>query len=223
MPYRTVPCGTSETYHVFNRSVAGQTIFEHAKDYQRMYDLLNFYRFSGVKDSFSHFNRLSTEAKVLYLSNVKAMHSTLVSISAFALMPTHFHMVVRQEQDSGISMFLARVQNGYAKYFNIKRKRFGAMFQSMYKAVRIESEEQYMHTIRYIHLNPMTVGMLVQAQELEQYPWISYMDYVGNRADSMVDTSFIWEQFHSIESFRAFTLDQIDYQRTLAFVLRMDE
>lgn len=223
MPYRTVPCVTSETYHVFNRSIAGQTIFLKSKDYQRMYDLLNFYRFSSLNDSFSHYNRLPTDVKEIYLSKVKASNAPLVSISAFSLMPTHFHLAIRQEQSGGISTFMSRVQNGYAKYFNIKRKRFGALFQAMYKAVRFESEEQCLHTIRYIHINQMTAGIITRSTELEHYLWTSFTDYMGNRKDSVIDTSFIWGQFKTIESFSKFTLDQVDYQRTLAFVSRMDE
>ena len=138
-------------------------------------------------------------------------------------MPTHFHLALRQEQAGGISTFMARVQNGYAKYFNIKRKRFGAMFQAMYKAVRLESEEQYLHTIRYIHINHMTAGIITKSTELEHYLWTSFVDYMGNRKDSMIDTSFIWGQFRSVESFSKFTFDQVDYQRTLAFVSKMDE
>ena len=81
MPYRDIPCVTSETYHVFNRSVAGQTIYITVNDYQRMYDLFNFYRFGELKNSFSYYNRLSIEDKEVYLANVVASNRPLVSIS----------------------------------------------------------------------------------------------------------------------------------------------
>ena len=222
MPYRYMPCVTKETYHVFNRSVAGQAIFTTTKDYQRMHDLFDFYRFGSLKDSFSHFNRLPIEAKQDYITQLRESYVPQVSISAFAIMPTHIHLAIRQENEQGISTFMSRVQNGYAKYFNIRVKRFGAVFQAMFKAVRFESDEQYIHTIRYIHLNPLTAGIITTSHDLENYPSTSLPDYLGHRREGMVDTIFIRGQFKTTEAFRKFTSDQAAYQRSLAFVSRMD-
>lgn len=223
MPYRHNPCVTHEVYHVFNRSVAGQTIFSTAKDYQRMYDLCDFYRFASLTNSFSHYNRLHGEAKQTYISQVRESHAPLVTISAFAIMPTHIHLAVRQEQEEGIRMFMSRIQNGYAKYFNIRTKRFGSLFQAMFKAVRFESEDQYIHTIRYIHLNPLTAGIVSTLSDLQRYPWTSLADYMEYRKEGILDTSFVRDHFKTTASFRKFTADQAAYQRSLAFVSCMDE
>ena len=222
MPYRYTPCVTSETYHVFNRSIAGQIIFKTTHDYQRMYNLLEYYRFQSLTNSFSHYNRLPTKAKEMYMSQIKTtkpLHGTLL---AFAIMPTHIHLVMRQEQEGGISTFMSCIQNGYAKYFNICHKRSGAMFQSMYKKVLLESEEQYLHTIRYVHLNPMTSNIVSSEKELSEYPWTSLPDYLNNNSTSFINTSWISHTFKSLDSFRRFTFDQAEYQRSLKLMKQFD-
>lgn len=130
-------------------------------------------------------------------------------------MPNHFHLLLKQNKDFGISRFTAQLQNGYAKYFNIKTKRFGAVFQSMYKAVRIEYNEHFIHVARYIHLNPLTAGIVESSSELATYPYNSYGNYLHDKTDSILDKTTILSMFKDMKSFQSHTLDQAEYQRLL--------
>lgn len=130
-------------------------------------------------------------------------------------MPNHFHLLLKQNKDFGISRFTAQLQNGYAKYFNIKTKRFGAVFQSMYKAVRIEYNEHLIHVARYIHLNPLTAGIVESSSELATYPYNSYGNYLHDKTDSILDKTTILSMFKDMKSFQSHTLDQAEYQRLL--------
>lgn len=69
-------------------------------------------------------------------------------------MPNHFHLLIKQTEQNGISEFVGKFSNSYTKYYNTKHNRVGALLQGQLKAVLIESGEQLIHVSRYIHLNP---------------------------------------------------------------------
>jgi len=215
MPYRYIPCDNFEIYHVFNRSVAHQTIFLQKYDYQRFIDLLDYYRYEKPNIRFSEYNRLSIEAKQECKQRLQTNHAEITKILSFCCMPNHFHLLLRQQSNNGIAIFLSKIQNGYAKYFNLKTKRFGALFQSMFKAIRIETDEQLLHVARYIHLNPLTARVVLTRQELERYPWDSFMSYLEVKNTDLLDKTILMAYYRSIDHLRTHTFDQADYQRLL--------
>lgn len=214
MPYRKTPLVTNEIYHIFNRSIAGQPIFLNNRNYQRALDTVNFYRFEKPNLRFSHYNRLPDQQKNDFLENLK-LHVKRIKIFAYSLMPNHVHFVIKQLTENGIASFMSNFQESYAKYFNIRGERTGALFQSMFKAVRIETQEQFIHVVRYVHLNPLTAYVLKEFSELETYPWCSFAEYIGTQNHGIVDKEEILQHFASVSKLRKFTLDQIDYQRGL--------
>ncbi|MBI4990703.1 transposase [Candidatus Gottesmanbacteria bacterium] len=215
MPYRRYPIVLGEIYHVFNRSIARQPIFLNQRDCQRALDVLYFYSFEKPGLRFSHYNRLSQEEKSKFLDNLKITKNKQIQLLAFCLMPNHIHLLVKGLQQRGIAIFMANFQHSYAKYFNTKNKRTGSVFQSMFKAVRIETDEQLLHVVRYIHINPLTSYVVKDTSNLEDYLWSSYPDYVGRRQLNFVDPKLVLESFASTDSFKQFTLNQVDYQRKL--------
>ncbi|MBI2021972.1 transposase [Candidatus Daviesbacteria bacterium] len=215
MPYRRIPLITGEIYHVLNRSIARQPIFLTEKDYHRALDILEFYSYERPILRFSHYNRLQAKQKSEFLINLKNKGKRQVDILAFCLMPNHFHLLMKEIQLGGISTFMRNFQNSYAKYFNLKSERTGAVFQSMFKAVRIETDEQLVHVCRYIHLNPLTSFILKDSKELESYFWSSYPFYLEKARNRTVTTGLILSLFSSLQQFTDFHLNQIDYQRRL--------
>ena len=220
MPRRQIPLVTGEIYHVFNRSVARQPILTTQRNCQRILDLINFYRFPNTNVRYSHFARLSTELKQQFLDDLTKQNQQ-VEIVCFTLMPNHYHFLIRQKSENGISNFIRHLQNGYAKYFNLKNERSGAVFQAMFKAVRIENEEQFIHIARYIHLNPLTSYVLNNIEQLNSYPWNSYMDYLQENTHSFIDPTFLTNLFGSKTKLQEFTENQIDYQRSLAQIFHL--
>lgn len=213
MAYRKTPIVKNEVYHIFNRSIAREPIFLSVKDYQRALEVLQFYRFNNPPLRYSFYNRLPNEQKEQFLKNLRDMVQ-MVEILAFCLMPNHFHFLLKGVIEDGVKRFLANFQNSYAKYFNTKTGRTGSLFQQNYRAVRIEDDEQLLHVGRYIHLNPLTAYFLKKPEELENYLWSSYTYYL-NGDNSFLNIKSPLGYFKSKEDFKTFTLDNLDYQRTL--------
>lgn len=216
MSSRRIPLVTGEIYHIFNRSIAKEPIFYKSADYQRFLEIIDFYRFNNPGLRFSFYNRLPLAQKNDFLTSLYHSDDKLLKNFSFCLMPNHFHFLAKQIQEDGIKKFVSQIENSYAKYFDTKYQRTGGLFQAMFKAVRIETDEQLMHVIRYIHLNPLTGFLLKTVGENERYPWSSYTDYLGQRNLSFVDKELFKSYFKTMEKLKSFTNDQANYQQVLS-------
>lgn len=215
MPYRRTPFVPDEIYHVFNRSIARQTIFRRQEDYKRIIDVINYYRFDKLPLRFSHYKRLPIEQKELFTEKYMLKGNTALKILAYCIMPNHFHFLIKPTTKNGVSDFMRNIQNSYSKFFNLKYERTGSLFQSMFKAVRIETDEQLLHVSRYIHLNPAT-SYIVSRDMLGDYPWSSLRDYIlGENHNMFVDGLEVLGHFKSRDKYREFVFDNLNYQREL--------
>lgn len=177
-------------------------------------ETLSYYRFVNPPVRLSYFLSSSSERRQEIVSSLEDA-PRLVDIVTFTLMPNHFHLLVKQLVENGISRFLAQLQNSYTRYFTTKYDRGGHVFQGQFKAVRIEDEEQLVHVNRYIHLNPYTSFVVKSLDELEEYPYSSLPEYLENRNDGICSKEIILSRFPSIRSYKKFIFDQADYQREL--------
>lgn len=214
MPFRKTPFINGEIYHVVSRSVAQTPIFKTRRDHSRLLEVVDFYKYFRPSLRFSFYNRLPNKEKEEFLNSLKEKGTRLVEILAFCLMPNHLHFLVKQLEDRGAPIFMKNLQDSYARYFNTKFKRNGSLFQSMFKAVRIETDEQLLHVSRYIHLNPVS-SYLIKIEDLENYPWCSFGDYLGRRSLEFVNPGFILNFFKTPDEYHQFVFDQADYQRKL--------
>ncbi len=216
MPYRKVVLAPEQIYHVFNRGVAALPIFLDFKNHLRFLNLVDYYRFSNTPFSFSQLMSLPKEEKEKILVGLSKENAIHVEILTYCLMPNHFHFLLKQVTDKGVSVFMTNLQNSYVKYFNIKNERAGPLFQSMFKAVMIETDEQLLHVSRYIHLNPST-AYIVEPENLEDYKWSSLNSYLikNFNANYFVNSKIVLNFFKKREDYKKFVLDQASYQREL--------
>jgi len=200
---------------VFNKSIARQPIFKNVRDYDRMIRTIDFYRYPKPRLRFSFFNRLPFPQKEDFLQELKRTKTPMVEIISYCLMPNHFHFLLHPVADFGVSHFIRNIQHSYSKYFNTKNNRSGSLFQGMFKAVLIETDEQLIHVSRYIHLNPVS-SYMIEVDELKNYPWSSFKNYVSEFNEySFLSKEYLMEQFKSADSYKQFVFDQADYQRRL--------
>lgn len=201
-----------EIYHVFNLGVEKRPIFTDKKEYRRALLTLDFYRHEGVSAGLAQVLKLGSEKRTFFFSQLEKQEK-MVDILGFCLMPNHFHLLLKQLSDGGIPKFIGNFSNSYTRFFNTKNKRIGPLFQGIFKAVRIEDEEQLIHILRYIHLNPV-VSFVIKENDLEDFPYSSLAEYLGRR-DGFCNKELILSHFSSIEEFRSFTYDQIEYGKRL--------
>ena len=211
--FRKVPLITNEIYHVFNRGIDGRITFSNQKEFIRAYQVMKYYRFSSPPVNFSKFINAGANAVEKY--NEVSWGEKLASIMCYCLMPNHFHFLLRQETDGGISKFLSQFLNSYTRYFNTKNERVGPLFLNDFKNVLVESEEQLLHLSRYIHLNPYSSKLVENLSDLYKYEWSSLTEYVGGSEDYICDKEMIMSYFKTKESYKKFVSDRADYQREL--------
>ncbi len=195
-------------YHVFTKSIEGYKVFRKKTEYSRFLETMKFYRYMSPPARFSVYLRLKDRERFFqnYLSNC----DLLVDILAYCLMPTHIHFLLVPLHEGGISEYMKRILDSYSKYFNLKNDRKGPLWQSRFKHVLIETEEQLMHTTRYIHLNPATDHLV---EKPEDWNYSSYREFIGIEDDRICS----FEKYMEIETgqYKKFVEEQIDYQRAL--------
>lgn len=213
MPRRIIPLVNGEYYHIFNRGVAHLPTYSRKKDYQRFLTCLDYYRNNNLPCKLSRFLQFPIEMQNDIQSTFEKEQNHCIELISFSLMPNHFHLLLRQKTDNGISTYITRLINSYTRYFNTKYRRVGPVFQGVFKAVRIETNEQLIHVSRYIHLNPL-VSMIVTEKDLLHYSWSSLYTFLYNDLP-FVNPQPILEYFSSVQDYFQFVLDQAEYGKEL--------
>ncbi|MDA2936063.1 transposase [Patescibacteria group bacterium AH-259-L05] len=193
-------------YHVYNRGVEKRDIFLSEKNYVRF--IHDLYEFNSVDPA----QKFTAKIGVPISDNFENKEiNRLVNIVCFCLMPNHFHLILEQLNDGGITQFMQKLGIGYVYYFNLKYERVGPLFQGRYKAIHIDNENYLLHLSRYIHLNPVELVESKWKEQgitnwenvnefLEQYRWSSYLDYIGKKNfPSVIHNDIIRYYFGSLE------------------------
>jgi len=214
---------TGEIYHIFSKSIAKFKIFNKDSDFIRMRELFRYYQVEKPPIRFSYFSRLkqteesekdkSTDHIANDSEKKKEERDEIVVIIGYCIMVTHFHLILKQLTEKGISIYMNKVLNSYTRYFNTKYKRKGPLWETRFKRVWVRTDEQLLHLTRYIHLNPATAYLV---EKPEDWPASSYKEYLreenkDNKICSYKDVLDI-----SPSHYKRFVEDTKDYQRQLA-------
>ena len=192
-------------YHLYNRGVEKKNIFLDDRDYKVfLYFLKQYLSPPAPMGNFL----ATTGVTPVRPRPIKTLHD-LVDLLAYCLMPNHFHLLVRQKTRDGITKLMNRIGTNYVMYFNKRYERVGHLFQGVYKAVLVKSDEQLLHLSRYIHLNPLKLGTRNFEKSID-YPYSSYEDYLGKRETKWIKTEEILSYFKTRR--RTGPVDYLSYQ-----------
>ena len=182
-----------ELYHIYNRGVEKRKIFLDDQDYFRAVHAL--YVFND-EESHVHLTRsINVRGRTSTILEIhrhiqKKKREKLVEIVAFCLMPNHYHFLLKQVREGGISKFMQKFGTGYTMYFNERYDRSGVLFQGKFKSVFVGKEKYFSNLLNYIHLNPVDLVEQNWKEDgikdwpkvrkfLKDYRWSSYKDYIG--------------------------------------------
>lgn len=216
---RKDPFVTGEYYHIYNRGVDKRVIFKSSRDYERFIMLL--YVSNTQTESFRLDNLINQQHKTFDEIFILDKGEPLVSVGAWCLMSNHFHLLVRQEVDGGITKFMKKLGTAYAMFFNIKYQRTGALFGGLFKSKLIGIDDNYMrHLFGYIHINPLEIKFPEWKEQierpsvemkkfLESYRYSSYADYldVGRVEKNIIKIENFPEYFEDSSSLEDFVED----------------
>ena len=116
----------------------------------------------------------------------------LVDVGAYCLMPNHFHLLLKQIADNGISTFMQKVGTSYAMYYNVKHKHIGNVFIKPFRAKHIDRDDYFQKAVQYVHLNPAELfepgwkkgevkNLSRLHNKLREYRYSSLADYLGKK------------------------------------------
>ena len=206
---RKVELSNEQYYHVYNRGVDRRVTFTQKNDYQRFLYLLHACNDTQpILNSQFYYRGLA--------SIEKRNRETIVDILSFCLMPNHFHLLLRQRADNGISRFMQKLGTGYTMYFNTKYQRSGSLFQGTFKAIHIDEETYLTHLTRYIHLNPLELKEPDWKEKgvknwnesykfVQSYPWSSFSDYIGQKRFGSILNKEVMDELYDRTQYESFT------------------
>ena len=173
----------SGLYHIVFRGVNRQHIFEEEADYIKLKEtLIDLKKDMGFE------------------------------IYVYCFMTNHVHIMLKEKEMGDISQIMKRLLTKYARWYNIKYKRSGALIANRYKSQPLEVDEYFLSVVRYIHQNPLKAHMI---ENLREYKWSSYNEYMNDEiglADKefvlgMINSQKEFEEFHEIMEENIFIVD----------------
>ncbi|WP_246125718.1 transposase [Geobacter argillaceus] len=125
---------------------------------------------------------LDDDDKALFIERLsKLLIATGTDCLAWALMSNHFHLLLRPRATK-LSVLMRRLLTGYAVVFNLRHHRSGHLFQNRYKSIVCEEDAYLLELVRYIHLNPLRVGLVDSLDDLDSYKWSGHAVIMGKGA-----------------------------------------
>lgn len=194
---RKEPLVTGEYYHVYNRGTDKRSIFKNKLDIERFFV------------SMTEFNTVESIGSLYENSFLKHQlgrpTSKLVEFVAYCLNSNHYHFLIKQKVDDGVSEYMKKLGGGYTKYFNQKYKRSGVLFQGRFKSKHIDTNEYLLHLSAYINLN--------NKEELSGHKQLSkssFDEYLGKSNDLLCKTDIVLGQFKNQNDYNKFALSSLE-------------
>ena len=199
-------------HHIFNKSIANYPIFKDLDNSQRFIQTLDYYNNTLVQVNLGNFLKTNKDYSPELLT---IKDGGLIKFLAYCIMPDHYHLLVKILKENCLSKYINDVENSYSRFFNLKFKRKGPLWQSSFKSVQIKSNEQLLHVSRYIHLNPTTANLVDKPED-----WIfsSYKYYLN----SFILNNYLIEiSINDTNSYKKFCQANIDYQKKLKLIKKL--
>lgn len=212
-----------EYYHLYSRGVAQQKVFLDEDDHLRFLALL----YAGNARKTIHVSDFGKKKIAEIFACPRG--NTLTDIGAYCLMPSHFHLLIREKADTGVTLFARKLLTGYSMYFNKKYQRTGSLFAHPFRAQHVTDDQHLQYLLAYIHLNPVKTidpeswsGKRITnppaaKKFLDNYRFSSYHEYVHVKDDpcraesAIINRAVFPEYFSGPHDFSSFINEWINF------------
>src|SRR5574344_112352 len=219
MSLRKVNFAKGEYYHIYNRGNSKQKIFRDKEDYLRFIALLYI---ANTSDKFNIYDLKKYVNSDMY---EKEKSDSLVGIGSYCLMPNHFHILITEKVEGGISNFMQKLSTAYAMYYNKKYERSGSLFEGKFKSKHIDKDNYFKYLFSYVHLNPIKLiqkdwkekGIKNKTEAikyLNKYEYSSYLDFIEEERsqNKILDLKEFPKYFSNKKSFIKDTFEWLSYK-----------
>jgi len=201
---RNIVFSEENYYHIYNRGVEKRAVFLDRADYQRFLSSMSAFNTSKRVE---HLDRVDTSCR---------QPGRLVEIVAYCLMPNHFHFLIKQVAENGVSRYMHKVLMGYTKYFNKRYERSGVLFQGVFQGKHVGDNSYLLELSRYIHLNPLDLVPGITSPKMnyiQAFPWSSLSEYINKKPDTSLvsDEMVVLGQFSGPEAYLKFLKDGLEH------------
>lgn len=210
-------------YHIYNRGVEKRLIFIDEQDSAVFLSYLKSYLLpKNEKLLLEKLSDLSISYKekgeILKLLRMNNFYGE-ITLLAYCLMPNHFHFFIKQKSSVSMDKFMQSLGTRYTMYFNRKYKRVGSLYQDTYKAVSIETEEQFIYLSKYIHkqalIHQSSERIHPKGQTLQSWEQpSSFPEYLGKRKTEWIHPEEALSYFSKTNpklSYRSFVEEKDDF------------
>ncbi len=207
----------NEYYHIYNRTIFNMPEFKNIANARRLNQAFLIANSTKASEAFL-FLRNNKNATIEDAIKIIKQGEKLVDVLCYVIMPDHYHLLLKERRENGITSFIHRCNISIAKYINIKNNKSGPVFESLFKSKHISSNEYLLHLSLYIHLNPLDFlankdwrnhklkNWNLIRKKLLDYPWSSLKCFLNeNYQDRIISgTEMILNQFKNKKEYEVF-------------------
>lgn len=195
-----------EFFHIYNRGVDKRIVFNNNYDLDRfLQSMVQFNVINPIgslyENSFRQLGGPTPKSEEL-----------LVNIVAYCLNPNHFHIILEQVNEGGVSEYMKRLGGGYTSYFNSKNDRSGSLFQGRFKVVHIDSNEYLLHVSAYVNLNDRVHQLGNETPKLVESR-SSWREYIDDGVRGICEQEIILGQFKDRKEYEEFALSSLELSK----------
>lgn len=218
--FRKEKFAPGEYYHIYNRTILNMPEFKNYSNAERLAQAFLIANSTKSSEAFQYLRNYK-EATINDIIEIVKQGEKLVDILCYTIMPDHYHLLLKERKEGGISSFIHKCNISVAKYINIKNDRLGPLFESLFKSKHISTNEYLLHLSLYIHLNPLDFlsgrewrvhkinDWDLVREKLFNYPWSSLTAFLNkNNEDKIISgTEIILNQFKDKKEYESFLRD----------------
>jgi putative transposase len=155
------PIIPGEFFHIYNRAVGNELLFETNGDYVHWIELLKKYSLP------------------------------VCEIHAYCLLPNHYHLLIKVHETTDAERFskqMSHAANAYAKWKNLGAGRKGGLFMTPFKRKHLTNDNYITWCLWYIHRNPQHHGY---TKDWQLWKYSSFAVYNSDKPSVITKDFFI--------------------------------